>query len=179
MDEPRWLDETEHRAWLSLIAVFLIGMPELDRTFRRYGLVHVEYGLLAALSANPAGLRLSDLAIGGNMSPSRLTHRMRKLVNRGFVEVQGCAEDGRVSIARITERGRAFVAEAAPEHVRDVRRILFDHLRPDQVAALADALGSVAAALRPTCDPSRPGDDPDGPRHMLHLPHGGQPGNQA
>ena len=62
-EEPQWLDATERRAWMSLVAVMLVAMPELERTFRPHGIVHVEYGLLAALSdIGDDGMRLSDLA---------------------------------------------------------------------------------------------------------------------
>jgi DNA-binding MarR family transcriptional regulator len=159
MDQPPWLDDTERRAWLSMVAFVLVGMPQLDRTLRQHGLVNIEYGVLAALSSRPDGMRLTELATGGNMSASRLTHRLRKLVEHGYVEVRGCAEDGRVSIASITEKGRALAVRAAPQHVRDVRRILFDHLTPEQTAALADAMESVAKGLNATRE------FPVGPEH--------------
>ncbi|GAA3277909.1 MarR family transcriptional regulator [Dactylosporangium vinaceum] len=160
-DEPRWLDDTERRAWLSLLAVVLVGFPELERTFRPHGLVHVEYGLLAALSEAGDGLRLSDLAGQMNMSPSRLSHRMRKLVELGYVDVAPDSGDGRVSIARITDAGRAFAERVAPEHVADVRRLIFDHLDEAQTAALADALEAVAGKLGDSC-PGAPKGPPAG-----------------
>ncbi|GAA4248245.1 MarR family transcriptional regulator [Dactylosporangium darangshiense] len=150
-DEARWLDDTERRAWMSLLAVVLVGFPELERTFRPHGLVHVEYGLLAALSDAGEGLRLSDLAGVMNMSPSRLSHRMRKLVDLGYVEISGDACDGRVSIARVTDAGREFAESVAPAHVADVRRLIFDHLDPAQTEALADALGAIAGKLGESC----------------------------
>lgn len=150
-DGTRWLDDTEQRAWMSLLAIVLVGFPELERTFRPHGLVHVEYGLLAALSDQHEGLRLSELAAQMNMSQSRLSHRMRKLVDLGYVEVTGDACDGRVSIARVTEAGRRFAAQVSPAHIADVRRLIFDHLDEAQTAALADALGAVADRLGSTC----------------------------
>jgi DNA-binding MarR family transcriptional regulator len=162
MGDPRWLDATERRAWMSLLAVVLVGLPRLERAFRPYGLVHVEYGLLAALSGEPGGLRLRELASAMNMSPSRLSHRIRKLVDLGYVEVHGDAADGRVSIAEITEAGRRFVERVAPAHVREVRRLLFDHLDQRQVAALADALGTVAQALPDCGGPAAIGELPQG-----------------
>jgi DNA-binding MarR family transcriptional regulator len=147
MEEPRWLDGTERRAWLSLMALVIVGLPDLERTFRGHGLVQVEYGLLAGLSEQPDGLRLCDLAGVMNVSPSRLSHRMRKLVDRGYVQVRGSDEDGRVSIAVITEAGRRLVEEVAPQHVADVRRLLFDHLDEAQTAALADALSTIVEHL--------------------------------
>lgn len=165
-DEPRWLDDTEQQAWLSLLALVLVGFPELDRTFRPHGLVHVEYGLLAALSNTPEGLRLSDLAGRMNMSASRLSHRMRKLVDLGYVEVSGDACDGRVSIARITAAGRSFAEQVAPAHLADVRRLIFDHLDPAQTAALADALGAVAENLGGSCPGTPKGPPLPGARTM-------------
>ncbi|WP_433057232.1 MarR family winged helix-turn-helix transcriptional regulator [Dactylosporangium sp. CS-033363] len=150
-EEPRWLDDTERRAWLSLLAIVLVGFPELERTFRPHGLVHVEYGLLAALSDAGDGLRLSDLAGQMNMSASRLSHRMRKLVDLGYVEISGDACDGRVSIARVTAAGREFARTVAPAHLADVRRLIFDHLDEAQTSALAEALGAVAEKLGDSC----------------------------
>ena len=147
MEEPRWLDETERRAWLGLVSFMLVGMPELERTFRPHGLVHAEYGLLAALSDRPDGMRMSDLAALMNMSASRISHRMRKLVDRGYVEICGSDSDGRVAIARISEAGRRFAAEVAPAHLADVRRLIFDHLDRRQVEALADALNEIANGI--------------------------------
>ena len=160
-DETRWLDDTERRAWMSLLAVVLVGFPDLERTFRPHGLVHVEYGLLAALSDAGDGLRLSDLAGQMNMSPSRLSHRMRKLVELGYVDVSPDTCDGRVSIARVTDAGRAFAEQVAPAHGADVRRLIFDHLDEAQTAALADALEAVAGTLGDSCPGAPKG--PSGP----------------
>ena len=72
---------------------------------------------------------------------------MRKLVQRGLVEIRGSDADGRVSIAVITDPGRRLIRTIAPRHVLDVRRMLFDGLDPGQTAALADALNRVAGHL--------------------------------
>lgn len=151
--EPRWLDETEQRAWQGLVVVTLLGWPELERTFKEYGLVHVEYGLLHQLSQRPEGLRQCDLAQGMNVSQSRLSHRMNKLRERGLVDVVPSQEDGRVSMAYITDEGRKLLAELAPRHLEDVREMIFDRLSAEQVAGLADALDAVAAHLRTTSGP--------------------------
>jgi DNA-binding MarR family transcriptional regulator len=150
MAEPEWLNDTEQQAWRSLLVLTYIGLPELERTFRAHGLVQVEYGTLVQLSEHPEGLRLCDLAENMNVSQSRLSHRMNKLLDRGVVEVRPSPEDGRVSIAYITRKGVELVEQIAPDHVADVRRLIFDRLEPAQVAALADALGAVAQGLRPS-----------------------------
>jgi len=147
MDEPRSLDDSERQAWKSLVTVVNVGIPQIERTFRQHGLVHIEYAVLAVLSDRPRGMRLCDLARTQNMSASRLSHRMRKLVHRGLVDISGSDADGRVSIAMITDSGRRLIRTIAPRHVRDVRRMLFEGLDPDQTVALADALATVAGHL--------------------------------
>jgi DNA-binding MarR family transcriptional regulator len=149
MAGSQWLDDTEQAAWRSLLVLTYIGLPELERTFRAHGLVQVEYGVLVELSEHSEGLRLCDLAGTMNVSQSRLSHRMDKLLDRGLVKVAPSPEDGRVSIAHITPKGTELIERIAPEHVSEVRRLIFDHLEPGQVAALADALGTVAQGLRP------------------------------
>ncbi len=169
------MNETERRAWTSLLALVVVGLPDLERTFRGHGLVQVEYGLLAGLSEQPDGLRLCDLARAMNVSASRLSHRMRKLVDLGYVELRGSDADGRVSIAAITEGGRDLLAEVAPQHVRDVRRLIFDRLDEAQTAALADALGTVAEHLG-ACPSGSPAGGPAiaGPAHQPKI-GGGAP----
>lgn len=147
--EPKWLNDTEQKAWQGLLALLLLGFPELERTFKAYGLVHVEYGLLHELSQRPEGLRQCDLAEGMNVSQSRLSHRMNKLRERGLVDVLPSQEDGRVSVAYITDAGRDLLRQIAPKHLADVRQMIFDRLSDEQVATLADALDTVATKLRP------------------------------
>ena len=154
MAGEEWLTETEQRAWQGILIVDLLAFPEMERTFKAFGLVQVEYGLLARLSGKPEGMRLCDLAEILNVSQSRLSHRMNKLRERGLVEVRGSAEDGRVSMAYLTDEGRGLMEEIAPLHVKDVRRLIFDHLSDEQVAALADALGAVRDALVPADCPT-------------------------
>ncbi|WP_214316573.1 MarR family winged helix-turn-helix transcriptional regulator [Nonomuraea sediminis] len=139
------LHEDEQRAWQGLLAVLLVGMPQVERTFRAHGLVHIEYGLLNMLAARP--MRLSDLAMISNVSISRLSHRMSKLVDRDYALIRPDENDGRASVAEITDQGRDVIAAIAPEHTRALREVLFDHLTPEQTAALADAMQIVGTKL--------------------------------
>jgi len=142
----QWLNETEARAWRALITLVLVELPKLESTFSSFDLLHVEYGLLVALSEAPDDtLRMSDLAEAANLSQSRLSHRMRRLVKRGLIEQRPCTDDRRVTYASLTPAGRALIERAAPHHVADVRAMIFDSLSEDQTAALADALESIVS----------------------------------
>ncbi|MEO1055480.1 MAG: MarR family winged helix-turn-helix transcriptional regulator [Actinomycetota bacterium] len=149
-DEPQWLDEQQQRAWRALLVVLNRAMPEIERTLKEHDLLSIQYGMLVALAEAPESTRrLSDLAEDANMSQSRLSHRIRDLVENGDIEVDNDTDDGRVKLARLTPKGRRRLERLAPLHVADVRRLLFDHLDERQTAALAEALGTVAGGL---CD---------------------------
>ena len=97
----KWLNDTEQRAWRALIALVQVELPKLESSFRDFDLLHVEYGLLVALSeAQDDVLRMTALAEAANVSQSRLSHRMRRLVERGLIEQRQCTDDGRVTYVR-------------------------------------------------------------------------------
>ena len=142
----RWLDDTEQLAWQGLLVVANRVLPEIERSLKAHDLLAIHYHVLVALSAAPdRTLRLSDLADMSNISQSRLTHRMRDLTANGDVEVTVDPEDHRARNAMLTDEGMARLERVAPIHVEDVQRLIFDSLSPEQTAALADAMSSVAA----------------------------------
>ena len=148
MSDTKWLNQTEKEAWLGLLAVIQRGFPEVERDLQSHGLLGVHYHIFVALSAAPDfTMRLSELADTANLSQSRLTHRMRCLVDGGDIEIRRDPDDGRAKLATLTSAGRARLAEVAPHHVATVRRLIFDHLSPTQTKALAGAIAPVAEAL--------------------------------
>lgn len=148
VSETRWLDETQQQAWRALVVLVYRGFPKLDRTLKEHDLLVVHYSILVALSeAVGQTMRLSDLADAANLSQSRLTHRLRVLIERGDVAVEASPDDGRGKTATLTDAGLARLEAVAPVHAEDVLRLIFDHLEPDQTSALADALTKVAAQL--------------------------------
>lgn len=155
-----WLDDTQQMAWRALLVVFNRALPQMERTFREHGLRAIEYGMLVALSESPARTRrLGELADMADMSQSRLTHRLRGLVDSGDVVVTTDPNDQRAKNATLTDQGMATLKGVAPAHVADVQRLIFEHLTAEQTRALADALGTVAAS---TCDHEPFGRDADG-----------------
>ncbi len=129
------------RAWRALLSVHLDTFAELDRAVRRFGVNTVEYGILAYLSEQPdRTMLLSDLADVSFLSLSRLSHRLDRLEELGYVRRRPCEDDGRSTYAQLTPAGRKFLTKIAPRHLEDVRRLFFDHLDARQVRALGDAL---------------------------------------
>jgi DNA-binding MarR family transcriptional regulator len=156
----RWLDDEQLQAWVRLAAVVERLPGVLDSQLRRdAGLTHFEYYVLAMLSEAPERtLRMTALAMRTNATLPRLSHVVRRLEQRGFVERFPCPEDGRATNARLTEAGWAKVVDSAPGHVENVRNHVIDALSREQVKqlmAITDAIlrridpqGAMSAAYR-------------------------------
>jgi DNA-binding MarR family transcriptional regulator len=127
------------------------------------------YEILVRLSeAEDRSLRMSQLAEASTSSKSRLSHAVARLEERGWVERQDCETDRRGQFARLTDKGFAALAAAAPGHVEQVRRSLFDRITPEQAIQLRTIMTAIAAGRAPgatgACPLSCEGDDDeDGP----------------
>ena len=144
-DQTRWLDDDELRAWLRLAGVMLKLGPALDSQLQRDAdMTHFDYLCLAMLSeAEDHTLRMSELAARANASLSRLSHVVKKLEQRGWVERFPCPDSRRVTMARLTPKGYDVLVAAAPGHVETVRSLVFDDLDRDDVAALERIAGHI------------------------------------
>lgn len=135
---PRWLTEPELAAWMNL-ARLLVELPAaLDRQLREdTGIPHAYYQILAILSSCPnRAMRMTDLAGLTGTTPSRLSHAVSTLEQRNWVQRNACPTDKRGQIAQLTDTGMAALEAAAPGHVAEVRRLIFDHLTDDDVTRL-------------------------------------------
>ena len=76
------------------------------------------YVVLAMLSEAPdRSLRMTDLARLANSTPSRLSHAMARLEERGWVTRCRASEDGRGTVAMLTDAGWEVLVATAPGHV--------------------------------------------------------------
>jgi len=149
--EPRRLDAEESRAWFAL-AKTLIRLPAaLDAQLRRdAGISHFEYQVLALLSEAPGcTLRMSALATLAEGSLPRLSQVVARLEQHGWIRRTPDPADGRYTLAILTGEGRAKVTEAAPGHVGEVRRLVFDPLTKAQSRQLRE----ISRRIMRTIDP--------------------------
>jgi DNA-binding MarR family transcriptional regulator len=148
----RWLTADEQRAWLAWLGASELLMASLDAQLQRdAGFPHAYYAILAQLSAAPGRtLRMSDLAGVVNASPSRLSHSVGKLEERGWVARRPCPTDRRSTLATLTAAGFAVLREHAPGHVAAVRKGLFDVLTAEQVSQLEQICSAVRTGLDPS-----------------------------
>ena len=138
--EPRWLTSEQLDAWLPFAGMLMKLPAALDAQLQRDAdITHFEYLVLARLSTSPDRvLRMSDLAAYVNASLSRLSHVVKRLEQRGWVRREPCPENGRYTIAILTEPGWDKVVATAPGHVEAVRHLVIDALTPAQIRHLRD-----------------------------------------
>lgn len=147
------LDQREMAAWHALLrghaAVVRVLEAELEAEQR---LSLPAYEVLSHLSDAPDNrLRMSDLAACAVLTPSGLTRLVDKLSRDGLVERAKCSADARVVYAVLTDAGRERLTAAYPAHLRSVRRHYVDRLTPEQLDAVAEALGGLSTRLISEC----------------------------
>jgi DNA-binding MarR family transcriptional regulator len=147
-DTPWLSDQEQHvwRGWLRLNA-------ELSAVLQRElqddaGLSMSDFDVLVHLTDDPHGrVRVTDLARLLLWERSRVSHHVTRMERRGLVERAECAEDGRGAFVAVTPAGRAAIEQAAPGHVRAVRRLVFDALSSEEVVRLGSVVDKVLARL--------------------------------
>jgi len=165
----RWLTAEEQRTWRSFLAGVQTLLSVVEGQLQHDSAIpHGYYEILVRLSeADGRALRMSQLAEASTSSKSRLSHAVARLEERGWVERLDCETDRRGQFARLTDKGFAALAAAAPGHAEQVRRSLFDLITPDQAAQLGTIMAAIAAAGTPgtaaacllACDPEGEGEE--------------------
>lgn len=152
----RWLDDDEQRVWRAYLAVSRKLPEALARQSQEAGMPPGYYIMLAMLSEAPRRqLRMSELAELVNSSPSRISHAVDRLFERGWVRRERSPTDGRGSMAVLTDEGMRVVEEMAPGHVQEVRENLFDLLSPGELAVLDAVFSRVLGHLEGRPAPGR------------------------
>lgn len=133
-----WLDHEEHAAWLGLMGVLLRLPAALDRQLRAdSGISHFDYQVMAMLSGAPdRTLRMSAIAAWTEGSLPRLSQVASRFEKAGWIVRHPDPDDGRATLATLTDQGFDVLAAAAPLHVAEVRRLVFDSLTRGQVRQL-------------------------------------------
>ena len=146
---PRWLNDSEQRAWRAWIASSQLLLDRLSRDIHaQHGLTMADYEILVRLSESADHrVRMSELADRTLASRSRLSHQIDRMEKRGFVLREQCTDDKRGQFAVLTETGWQTLVAAAPDHVESVRTHLVDVLSPAEFAALGVACEKILGGL--------------------------------
>ena len=134
---PRLTPE-QRETWVTYVLAHSAVLDALDRRLQRVaGLAHSHFAILQVVSQAPdATARMSEVATALRFSPSRLSHAVKRLESDGWVERRPDPDDGRGQLVALTDVGHARIDEIAPGHIAAVRKLMFDHLTPEQVTQL-------------------------------------------
>ncbi len=145
------LTEEENKTWENVWS-FYVGLPtKLDAQLKRdAGISHFDYYAMSNIAETDDGsLRMSELAQASDMSLSHLSRVITRLEKKGYVKRVPDPNDGRSTLAELTDDGWKIVEKAAPGHVSEVRRLVFDNLTDEENRAIASAMAKIVDAMNP------------------------------
>lgn len=153
--EVRWLDQREMTAWRAFVETVhdLLRSFEIDLSLD--GLTLGDYQVLVYLAEASGPMRMSELALRLQLTPSGLTRRLDGLVRSGDVERVRDSTDGRVMQAHLTNDGRQRLRSAAPRHMESVRTHFLGPIDPSDLDAVGRAFLAVRAHLNGDEDADR------------------------
>lgn len=98
----------------------------LELCFARFDLNIWEFDMLAALRRASAPYRLSptDLFSTLMVTSGTMTHRLKSLEAKGWIERVPNAQDARSMLVQLTHKGRTLIDHAVEAHIDNERQIL-------------------------------------------------------
>ena len=156
---PPGFSGDELLTWSGLATVLEWLPALLDAQLQRDAdITHFEFGILFALLHAPdKTLRMSVLAGYANSTLTRLSRAVTRLEQRQWVRRAIDPQDGRYTLATLTDLGTLQVEEATPGHVATVRRLVLQPLtkaQQRQLQTITRRILSAAGAGRPWQPPS-------------------------
>lgn len=144
-----WLDEREAAAWQGLQFMQMRLDAALARQLSADSSLSLQdYVVLVALTAaSDDRLRAFELAETIGWDKTRLSHHVKRMMDRGLLDKEVCPSDRRGYFVVVTPAGREAITTAAPGHVDAVRRLFLDHLSDDEIDTLASVTARVLDAL--------------------------------
>jgi DNA-binding MarR family transcriptional regulator len=143
------LSADEEAFWRALLQVVIALPRAIDDDFRGTGLTMSSYGVLSNLSdAEGRSLRLSELAVAGWLSPSRMSRLIESLQAEGLVTKHRAEQDGRGNVVTLTDKGFRVLKQYYPTSLASARHRVFDHLGGEQAKNLAELFTLIAGGLK-------------------------------
>ncbi|WP_262701602.1 MULTISPECIES: MarR family winged helix-turn-helix transcriptional regulator [Streptomyces] len=144
--KQRWGSVPSMAAITSIMRAHQILLSQVDAVVRPYGLTFARYEALVLLTFSKAGeLPMSKIGERLMVHPTSVTNTVDRLVKSGLVDKRPNPNDGRGTLASITDRGREVVESATRDlmamefglgayDAEDCGKI-FEMLRPLRVSA--------------------------------------------
>lgn len=144
------LDLAERQAWRHYLGAVLHFDPALNRLLNEeHQLFLIDLRVLDILTKSADGsARMGDLAGALGSTRRQMTKRIDRLEERGLVRRAPDPQDRRGVVARVTDGGRAMVAQATLTYAQGVANYLVGPLSVRQVNAVAENCWRIAEAAR-------------------------------
>ena len=138
IEQPRWLNDDEQELWQLILAATRKLDRGMENTLQAGGELSMpEFAVLATLSdAEEQQMRLRELCNFLEWDLSRTSHQVTRMERRGLLTKCKSVGDARGVMVQLTEEGSRRLAASAPDHVESVRRLVFDHLKPEDIPSL-------------------------------------------
>ena len=132
------------RLWLKLLKLSSSIEAELRRRLRdEHDTTLPRFDVMAALSRNPEGLKMSELSGYLKVSNGNVTGIVDRLTEEGLVLRVAVPGDKRATVARLTPKGQATFADLAEQHEAWIDGLL-GGLRPEDAQAVSAFLDLAA-----------------------------------
>lgn len=137
----------ELRLWLRLLSTTNLVSQEVRRRLRaNFGMTLPQFDLLAQLDRERDGLRLGELSKRMMVTNGNVTGLVDRLEADGLISRESADGDRRVTVARLTEKGRTAFAAMARAHEGWLYEMMAEVPAAAVARALAD-LGAVKASV--------------------------------
>ena len=134
------------RLWLKILKLSSGVEAELRRRLRdQHYTTLPRFDVMAALSRNPDGLKMSELSGYLKVSNGNVTGIVDRLTEEGLVLRLAVPGDRRAMVARLTPKGQGAFATLAAEHEKWVDELL-QGLSPDDAQAVGAYLDQALSA---------------------------------
>jgi len=115
------------RLWLRMLSITKMISQEIRRRLRaEFDATLPQFDLLAQLYREPEGLRLSDLSRRTMVTNGNITGLADRLEADGLIVREMLNGDRRVTVAKLTRRGREIFAAMAKAHEGWLRELMAD-----------------------------------------------------
>jgi DNA-binding MarR family transcriptional regulator len=153
MSRQLW-DRGRRTAWKHYLSATAQLADRLDHELHHHhDLALIDFGILEQLSEAPDDrLRMSDLAAQVLVSRSRLTYRIDRLAEVGFVTREECEDDRRGMWAIVTPAGREAYEAARTSHQASIDAWFFDQMTEEELRVCDTVMRRIAEKL--SDDPS-------------------------
>ncbi|GAK69571.1 MarR family winged helix-turn-helix transcriptional regulator [Agrobacterium rubi] len=148
MNETQEGKKQELRLWLRLLSTTKLISQEIRRRLRReFGATLPQFDLLSQLYREPEGLRLGELSKRTMVTNGNITGLVERLEIDGLVVRERPADDRRVIVACLTEKGRTTFEAMAEAHGSWLEDMMGD-VDPIVISGLLTHVGQVKQSAR-------------------------------